>query len=153
MATARKEVIYWDACVFISWLENKQDTNDEILHLVEKVESGKAGILVSTLIRLEVLPNKRPFEADRKFRDFLRRKDQVEEVAVDFTVIEAAKEIRVKTNISTPDAIHIATANVHGAQTFYTYDEELRKLNGASEIKGLEICKPPKPDQIKMRLE
>lgn len=153
MVMARGEVIYWDACVFISWLENKQDTNDEILHLVEKVESGKAGILVSTLIRLEVLPNKRPLEADQKFRDFLRRKDQVEEVAVDFTVIEAAKEVRVKTNISTPDAIHIATANVHGAQTFYTYDEKLHNLNGASEIKGLVICKPPKPNQIKMRLE
>jgi len=153
MTIARREVIYWDACVFISWLENKRSANDEILHLVEKVESGKAGILVSTLIRLEVLPNKRPLEADQKFSDFLRRKDQVEEVAVDGTVIEAAKEIRVKTNMSTPDAIHIATANVHGAQIFYTYDEKLRNLNGASEIRGLEICKPPKPDQIKMRLE
>lgn len=145
-------MIYWDACVFISWLENKPDTIDEILSLVEKIESEKAGILVSTLIRVEVLPDKRPPEADQKFRDFLRRKDQVEEAAMDRTVIEVAKEIRVKTNMSTPDAIHIATAIVHNVRTFYTYDEKLLNWDGAPEIGGLLICKPPKPNQSKLPL-
>lgn len=152
MAIARREVIYWDACVFISWLENKQDTVDEILPLVEKIESGKAGILVSTLIRLEVLPNKMPHGADQKFGDFLHKKNQIEEVAVDGTVIEAAKEIRVNTNMSTPDAIHIATAIIYKVRTFYTYDKKLLKWNGDPEIKGLVICNPPKPNQSNLPL-
>jgi len=146
MAKLTKEKIYWDSDVFISLIDDDADRMDAIRCVIDEIENGKAIIIVSTLVRVEVLPNKRVPELERKFENFLKNWEQVREVAIDRRVIEVAKRIRESgKNVKTPDAIHLATAIVHGAPIFHTYDKPLIRLSGAAEIRGLTVCEPPKP--------
>lgn len=154
MARPVQKKIYWDSNVFISLLDENSDRISAIRFVIDEVESGKAIIIVSTLVRVEVLPNKRDPELGREFENLLKNREQVREVAIDRRVIEAAKQIRASgRNVTTPDAIHLATASVHGAPIFHTYDEHLLNLRDVPGITKLTICKPFLPKQGRLTLE
>jgi predicted nucleic acid-binding protein len=50
-------------------------------------------------------------------------------------VVEHASDLRARYRLRMPDAIHVATAQVHGAQAFMTNDSQLRQV----DVEGLEI--------------
>lgn len=151
MAKLAKKRVYWDSDVFISLIDGDADRIDAIRSVVDEVESGKAMIVVSTLVRVEVLPNRRDTGLYREFQNFLKNREQVREVAIDRRVIEAAQQIRESgKSVKTPDAIHLATAIVCGVPIFHTYDKLLIRLSGVAEIKGLTVCEPPEPSQSEL---
>jgi predicted nucleic acid-binding protein len=47
----------------------------------------------------------------------------------DMRVMEKMSDLRVAYGLKTPDAIHVATALLHGAQAFVTNDAELKRVN------------------------
>ena len=64
---------------------------------------------------------------------------------VDLSVARKAQKIRNDTGMKTPDAVHVATALVGGANLFHTFDKRLLSLDGRDEVEGLAItaCEVP----------
>ena len=48
---------------------------------------------------------------------------------VDMRVIEKMSDLRAAYGLKTPDAIHVATALLHGAQAFVTNNAGLKRVN------------------------
>jgi predicted nucleic acid-binding protein len=54
---------------------------------------------------------------------------------VTMPVMESMSDLRAKYGLRTPDAIHVATGLLHGAQAFVTNDKQLRPL----KAEGLDV--------------
>ena len=142
----KEDVICWDSSVFISWLRGGEgeDRDRAIRSLVERVEAGDYKVVVSTLLYVEVLERNMSERAMEQFKKFMQNRAMISIVAVDIRVARKAQMIRdtlrkKSENVSTPDAVHIATAIVSEAKFFHTFDERLLRLNGKSEVDGLAI--------------
>lgn len=142
----KEDVICWDTSVFISWLrgDEGEDRDRDIRSVVERVEAGDYKMVVSTLLYVEVLEKDMPEGAMEQFKKFIQNRAMVSIVAVDIRVARKAQMIRDTLrkkgeSVSTPDAVHIATAIVSEAQFFHTFDDRLLRLNGKSEVDGLAI--------------
>ena len=145
----KDDLICWDSSVLISWLRGDEDAgrNRATRAVVQHVESGTSRLVVSTLLYVEVLESRMPAGAIEQFKKFMQNRQTVEIMAVDIRVAERAQAIRNNSSrvLSTPDAVHIATAVLSGAKLFHTFDEALLRLSGKDEVKGLTItaCEIP----------
>lgn len=145
-------LICWDSAVLIDCIRDDETVSgrkQEIKTVIDYVENNplcKWGF--STLVYAEVLESKRTEESVKQFKGFMRR-EQVEVIAVSKRVAEKAGKIRDKSpvKLSTPDAIHLATAIIVGAKVFHTFDDQLLRLDGKEEVNGLSItaCKDLPP--------
>jgi len=82
----------------------------------------------------------RPFELGdegkiRACEVFLQGLPGLEVHPMDEKVAKEGVRLRARYGLRTPDALHLATALVHGATAFLTNDQEFRKAQGC----GLEI--------------
>ena len=145
----KDDLICWDSSVLISWLRGDEDAgrNRATRAVVQHVESGTSRLVVSTLLYVEVLESRMPAGAVEQFKKFMQNRHTVEIMAVDIRVAERAQAIRNNSSrvLSAPDAVHIATAILSGAELFHTFDEALLRLSGKDEVKGLTItaCEIP----------
>lgn len=137
-----RPVIYWDTCVFITWLTEEKSKWPAsiwqgIQDVVDLVEAGQAILVTSTLIRTEVFLGKLTLEQKQKFAGLLRRKN-VEEVAPHMRITDRASTIREKHKIKTPDAIHLATAILYDVDEMHTMDgwHEDGKRDGLLALSG-----------------
>ncbi len=117
----KNDLICWDSSVLIDHI--KGDDKDRIKNIQMVVESAM------------------PDGAIEKFRHFMQNREKIEIVAVDIRVAEKAQAIRNRSrkSISTPDAIHAATAIVSRAKVFHAFDKSLLSLNGKDVVEGLAI--------------
>jgi len=132
--------VYWDACIFITWLTNEQRPNphdlDGVAYVVEQWFGKAFTIVTSTISRLEVLECTLTTEQVSKFRSSLRRSD-MHVIGPSSPIIDVAHEIRShyeSPRVSTPDAIHLATAIAANCDTFFTFDGQ-----NPSEKKGRKL--------------
>jgi predicted nucleic acid-binding protein len=148
-----KRKYYWDSCAFIAWLTNEKRPPGELEGLeeiVKQIESRTADLFTSEITKSEVLEGKMtPAQRDAFTKLFQRR--NVVTVDVGGRVMAVVKEIREwNSKISLPDAIHLATAIVYGADEFHTTDGagkrkrsgDLVPLNGNVAGHKLTICTP-----------
>lgn len=122
-------LIYWDACIFVYHFSGRapdRQIAEGIAERVREVEQGAAHILTSTLTRVELLDcSLTPRQQTALNQLFDTRHAQL--AIVDQRVADLAHEIRDFHRregyaVSTPDAIHLATAVHYGAQVFLTTD-------------------------------
>ena len=144
----RNGLICWDSSVLIDWMKgDNQDRMKRIGVVVASVEHDSYRIVVSTLAYVEVLESAMPEGTMKMFQQFMQNRKQVEVVTVDIRVARKAQLIRNKSRkqLSTPDAVHIATAIVSGAELFHTFDDGLLRLSGKDEVDSLTItpCEVP----------
>ena len=138
----KKENICWDTSVFLTHIlgEATEEQEREIQAVLTLVEQGKFQIIVSTLLRIEILESTMSKSAMDLFDALMKKIGMVRNVAIDIRVVNKAHEIRNrKSSLKTPDAIHIATAIVSGAIVFHTFDKKLIKLNETDEVDNLKI--------------
>ena len=137
----KENKICWDSCVMISHFRGDRDVSETqaIESVVDKLDEGHYNLVISTLLYAEVLASVMPKNAMSSFNKFVKRRDTVTNVPVTLKIAEKAQEIRNKTKIGTPDAIHIATAIIGEALVFHTFDTDLIRLNGQDVVDGLEI--------------
>ena len=145
----KDDLICWDSSVLISWLRGDEDADrNRATHaVVQYIESGASKLVVSTLLYVEVLESRMPTGAIEQFKKFMQNRQMIEIIAVDIRVAEKAQAFRNKSSrtLTTPDAVHIATAVLSGAKLFHTFDDRLLRLNGDDEVDGLAItaCEIP----------
>jgi predicted nucleic acid-binding protein len=131
---AGKRIIYWDTTCWLAWL-NGEGTEvwsasvvEGIKDVVEEAENNKVILFTSTITRAEIFEAKLSQEQKDKYSKLLRRHN-VTQVEPSIRVMDRASQIREyhsnqreKRRISTPDAIHLATAMLNGADEFQTMD-------------------------------
>ena len=145
----KDDLICWDSSVLISWLRGDEDAdrNRATQAVVQHIEGGVSKLVVSTLLYVEVLESRMPAGAAEQFKKFMQNRQMIEIIAVDIRIAEKAQAIRNKSSrtLTTPDAVHIATAVLSGAKLFHTFDEGLLRLSGRDEVDGLMItaCEIP----------
>lgn len=150
---------YWDTCLFLAWLQDenrKSGEMDGVREVIERSKRREVRLMTSTLTSVEVLTAKIPAGFDTLFVGLLKR---VNRVSVDIKVAAMAHDLRnyyashptefSNKILSTPDAIHLASAIIYRADEFHTFDAAgnakllgLLPLSGNLAGHGLKICKP-----------
>lgn len=152
-------IYYWDTCLFLAWLKDEQRNTGEmdgVREVVDRVKRREVKLMTSVLTLTEVLSSKIPAGIDTLFTALLKR---VSKQGVDTKVATLAHDLRdyyvqrsaehEGKTLSTPDAIHLATAILYRADEFHTFDEKngrntlgLLPLTGDVAGHRLTICKP-----------
>lgn len=145
--------IYWDANVFVSYLNNDSERISTIEAILEVVESSKIDRIVTSVVsKVEVA-----WVAQEKISRVLtndeeKRIDDMWENAEIFEMIDFSNDIALKARklmreglsrgwkLRTNDAIHLASAQWVGAIELQTYD--LKDFQKFSELVGIEIREP-----------
>ena len=151
----RKIKYYWDTCIYLAWLRQEQThkgTIPSIEGIIQRARDGKVTIYTSVITIAEVLTEKLPAKQRKDFEGCFRFGEH-ELYDVDVRIAQKASKIREIAlalhngkKIKTPDAIHIATAQIIGVEQLHTLDNELIALHGSKAVDGLNITKPSLTD-------
>jgi len=155
MATEEKPTVFWDSCIFISWLSGEERVDNSettgIEEMVFQIDHNKMNLILSTLSRSETLFPKGNEKAQERFLSMLKLSN-VQEIEVTPLIAQQAHDIQVDlmskgNTITAPDAIQLATAMYLEINRFFTFDgtgkkQKLLHLNGHEALGGLEIIRP-----------
>jgi predicted nucleic acid-binding protein len=152
-------VYYWDTCLFLAWIKDEQRPSGEmdgVREIIDRSKRRQVKIVTSVLTSVEVLQSRLPVGMANLFSGLTKR---ITRLGMDTKVASLAHDIRdyytVRATefggktLSTPDAIHLATAIIYRVDEFHTFDNEssskslgLLPLSGNVGGHGLTICKP-----------
>lgn len=148
---------YWDACAWISLIEQDPKRFDSLNYVVERAQKGEVTIWTSNFTLAEVYKPCSDDEGnqlsllaqhDRRFEDFILQ-SFIERVQVDYdTGVFARQLLRQYPVIKKPqDGIHLASALLNNIDELHTYDREnllsLSEKIQRRDGKLLKICHPP----------
>lgn len=143
-------VVHWDTCVLLAWVlgEKRSEADLEGLRRAgEAFDDGKLTLLTSVISRAEIFQGDITDEQRSRYRDLFRR-PRFQEADVTRPVAELASTFRQRAQkqlgkkITTPDAIHLATAAHLKAREFHTFDGDLMPLSESAIVDGLKVCAP-----------
>jgi len=120
-------MIYLDANCIIYVVEGAPALRQRVL---QHIAAGSGGVATSRLSRLEcrVKPLKDSNASLLNLFDQFFARPDVTILEIDAAVIDRATEIRARFAFKTPDAIHLASAIVAGAERFLTADQRLSRF-------------------------
>jgi predicted nucleic acid-binding protein len=123
--------IYLDTAPVVYFIEENEDFCSLVEPVIEAIDGGTKQGLSSYLTLLEVLV--KPLEQDRpelaeQYRDLLIQSPHMRLMDVNEAIAEEAARIRARYKFKTPDAIHLASAKLGGADVFVTNDHQLRQF-------------------------
>jgi predicted nucleic acid-binding protein len=146
---------YWDTCLFLAWLNDEQRKTGEmdgVREIVARHKRREVRLCTSVITSVEVLESKIPAGLAPLFLDLMKR---ITRIATDPKVAAIAHGLRdhyAKAGgkmLTTPDAIHLATAILFRVDEFHTFDNDgsaktlgLLPLSGNVGGHRLTICKP-----------
>ena len=143
---------YWDSCLFLAYLQNKPEERDmveTISALLRRAEAGDTMIVVSTLLLAEIRPLY-PYDANHSevlWDLFHTNRPYLKLVSLSPRIGELAATIGGDYNaITSPDAVHIATAWSEKVNVMLTLDgspDKERRRSGQLLYYDEKIGKPP----------
>jgi len=146
-----KPIYCWDTSIFTAWIKNEQRPSGEmegVAEIAEKVQGNKAILIASQMLNVELLECKLPTGAMEKIQRFFKRKN-AQLRPMDGRISTLAGSLRnAHAKLTSPDAIHLATAIYYEADEFHTFDDgkkggiSLLDLSGNVGGHPLVICKP-----------
>ncbi|AXH35101.1 PIN domain-containing protein [Humibacter sp. BT305] len=121
-------LIYLDSSIVISALQDAGSLGRTVREALAATAEIPA---TSDLVRLEC--RVRPIrEGDFALAtEFDRILDEFEQLTLDSGVYRVAADIRARFGLKTPDALHVAAAQVHRCVAFWTSDRQLNSVVGA----------------------
>ena len=132
---------YFDACVYLAYLRNEESHYGKArIRAIEAIwkqsERGGAAVLTSAITLTEVLAHKLNAKAEKKFIQIIQSGiHQCEDVTPPISM--RARQYRdyyqanpvkcphgegIRSDLTTPDAIHLATAVIFNCEQFLTFD-------------------------------
>jgi predicted nucleic acid-binding protein len=121
-------LIYLDSCIVIYLIER----HPHYASIVEQAlaEQHQAIIVLSPLVQLEVLV--KPMRENNRqivqlYQQFLAASRML---SITNTIFDTALDLRVRQNLKTPDAIHLAIAMHYDCDAFWTNDDRLASAAG-----------------------
>jgi predicted nucleic acid-binding protein len=130
--------IYLDVNVFIDAFENDEAPVTHGRRVLNHISSGEAIGVISELVVAELLT--KPLETgDTEMQDayasLFESSSTIETRPIDQRVLMKAARLRATTRaLKMPDAIHVATAELHGCAGFVTGDKRLLSALGTRAI-------------------
>jgi len=137
--SGERPLVYWDACIFIAWLDReprKDISREDLEYWARLFRDDKARLVTSAVTGLEILESRmeRNREARDEFHRFMRPpRGSLHQISP--PVLEMAYTLREHfaslpaplgrekhPTLSTPDAIHLATAVLEEVDVFHTTD-------------------------------
>jgi predicted nucleic acid-binding protein len=163
MASGKRPLLYWDTSVLLAWIKNENRPNremDGVNDVAQGIIKGHFTLLTSVMTHTEVLESTLSPDAQAKFMALFKRRN-CQMVATDHRIAALSSEIRnyyqmqkLKDglpSLSSPDAIHLATAIHYTVKEFHTFDER-DQPNKRRGLIPLTICKPPIPPMVQGEL-
>lgn len=142
---------YWDTCIFITWLKNENHTPgllegiEAVLASVEKKK--EACIITSVITHAEMLRCKFTGDNFDKFKDLFKRPDIIPcEVTENIAILAGELRDHYGNQLTTPDAIHLATA-------IYFEVDEIHTSDGSGKKSGLARYDGLVADKYKMNIK
>jgi predicted nucleic acid-binding protein len=130
--------IYLDANIFILAFERRGPASDYARAVFELIDGKAAIAVISELLVAELLVHPLRTNDDRLaevYSELLESPDGFESRPIDKDVIiEAARQRAIRNKTKLPDAIHVATARLHGCRGFVTADRKLELPPGLESI-------------------
>jgi predicted nucleic acid-binding protein len=160
MSGTSQWVYYWDACIYLAWIK-EEPAYRVYLPTIGQIAAEnfqlKNIIITSVLTFTEDTYATLTPEQIEKFNKSFRPESHIP-YDVDRAIADKARIFRERfmgqaKSLATPDAIHLATAVIGGANEFHTFDEGqkdkkhtgLITISGDARIERLKICKPALP--------
>ncbi|GAA2236021.1 type II toxin-antitoxin system VapC family toxin [Herbiconiux moechotypicola] len=127
-------MIYADTNTLVYLVENFTPTGDAVRR---RFAEWSADVAVSPLVELEckILPLRRG--DDLLVRRYERLIEGLHMLDIPAEAFEQATRLRAHHRLSTLDAIHLATAQHHVCDAFWTHDDRLRAAAGGMAIETL----------------
>jgi predicted nucleic acid-binding protein len=132
--------IAFDAVSFIYFLERHPTHYRSAKELFERIEKGKIEAVASTLVLTELLVQ--AFREDDLSRAqnvlrLLAHFPHLKLIEVTASIAFEASQIRAKSSLRTPDALHLATALMQKVDWFVTNDKAFTRLQNLPVKIGL----------------
>ncbi|MFM2061178.1 MAG: hypothetical protein RLZZ507_848 [Cyanobacteriota bacterium] len=123
-------VIYIDTSIVIYTIESNFDYYSLLQPLWLKYQQGEIEIVSSELILMEVLilPMRNNNTTLIEAYEQLLLSEEMQLIPISQIVLKQAANLRAKTNLKTPDAIHAATALSINCTQFITNDKGFRNV-------------------------
>ena len=127
-------VIYLDSCIVIYAVEDRSDRGDRVR--ARLAEAGDEVVAISPLVVQECLVG--PLRADdlALHDHYMRSFEHFELIELELRHFIRAAELRARTGVRTPDALHLAAAQLAGCDALWTND---RRLAAASHGLAIDI--------------
>jgi predicted nucleic acid-binding protein len=145
------ERVYWDSCVFLSYINDDQDRVPTIGEILQQAASGKLQIITSTVTIVEAAQGAEEQakgalspEIEQRISKLWLPGSAVMLVEFYAMIAEAARSLMRQAtsggwSLKPMDAIHLATAVHWHVSEFQTYDKKLEKYR---EIVSVPIVEP-----------
>ena len=140
---------YLDANLYIYLFEGVPVYRRLMADLVGEIDQQDISVIASELTLVEILPSpvrERQRGLVASYLELMQRTPRFTLVQVDRRVIERAVQLRADLRLRSMDALHLATALVHGCETFLTNDERLAAPDDIRLV-TLKDLAATKPDQ------
>jgi predicted nucleic acid-binding protein len=149
-------IYYWDACVFLSFIEGRADRLPDIDATMDEAERGECQLWSSHLSIVEVAYGKTEKDGrslhpqiEKEIDNLWHPDSPVKLAEVSHLICIGARALirgaMVKqVGVRSADAVHLATARIIGVDEFHTYDGNL--LTKCADLVPFKIC-PPHPFQ------
>jgi predicted nucleic acid-binding protein len=155
----------WDSCCCFGHLRNQDGRAEACDRVLRDAAEGGSEILISSLAIAEVLHLKGARPIPREMRETIRKffqRSYFVVADVDRQTAELAQDLFWDRGVRPKDAVHVATAILHGAQYLETFDDGLltlsRQVGGDPQLviqkAGVDLVeKAAKKEQDRQRAE
>jgi predicted nucleic acid-binding protein len=130
-AGAEPPLLAVDSMLFVYHFEGHAEFGEAAGRILAAAEEGRCRLVTSVVALLEVLVvPKRLGRQDlaERYREFFHSFPNLTVVGVDAEIAERAAALRALHPLRTPDALHLATAEVSGAAQFVSEDRRLARV-------------------------
>ena len=120
-----------DTVVFIYLLEDKGTLSKRAARILKTVEKGEVEAIFSSIGIIEILTGPKKLGRDdlvSQYKELIVHFPHLTIAGINERIVDIASDLRAHYGITTPDAIHVATAIDFGAETFFTNDKGLQKI-------------------------
>lgn len=128
-----RSLIYPDASAIMRLVAGDQPAHQRVESLIRT----NGGPLVTSVVSLIECRSKPMREADfnrvRLYDAFFSSREMTL-LMIDTTVAERATQLRAEHNLKTPDAIHLASALIHGATLLITTDNDFARCRNLAGL-------------------
>lgn len=120
-----------DSSLFIYLIEQNPQYFEQVKRIFSDIQADKLEGLFANIGLIEVLTGPKQaeeYELVHEYRTLINDFPNLTITELNEPVIDIASDLRAQYNIAVPDAIHIASAIVYGADVFITNDKALKKV-------------------------
>lgn len=125
------QIVGIDTGIFVYLLEHHPKYLDIVETYFRQIQAGHIAAVFASIGIIELLTGPKQlgqYDIAHQYRDLLGGFPNLNIIDLNESVIDLSSDLRAQYHLSTPDAIHLASAIYSGADKFITNDKALKKV-------------------------